>query len=363
MDNDATFKAIFSHRIMVRELLEWFVAGLHGERGLVDALDLSELRRRPEQSVAMRPGQPRRYAGDLVWEAPFADSPHADPNAWLRLLLMLEFQRAPDWLMALRIRNYADGQYMEEWRARGMRFRRGDRLPPVLPLVLYTGRAPWRVAQRVVDLVNPPATAPAAPGSRSLRNDLFAGDGHLALDIHRLRSEDFRDDNAASLLAALTNPTPDKAARQAAALVSRLAGPELRDLRELALAWVRQESRLDLGVDEMDAVDNLAPAEREEQFEERVVFWHERFHAEGHAEGLAEGHAHGLAEGHADGLVEGHADGLAQGLAEARADERELLRRLAMRKFDARTAARLDGLLAGMDDAARLAEVGEWLID
>ena len=53
------------------------------------------------------------------------------------------------------------------------------------------------------------------------------------------------------------------------------------------------------------------------------------------------------------------AEGIEQGLAA----ERELLRRQAARKFGAGTAGRLAGLLAGVGDADRLAQAGDWIID
>ena len=40
-----------------------------------------------------------------------------------------------------------------------------------------------------------------------------------------------------------------------------------------------------------------------------------------------------------------------------------MLRRLAARKFDAETARRLAGLLAGVGDADHLAQAGDWIID
>ena len=39
------------------------------------------------------------------------------------------------------------------------------------------------------------------------------------------------------------------------------------------------------------------------------------------------------------------------------------MRRQAKRKFDAETAERLSGLLDGLTDPERLAEVGEWIIE
>ena len=52
--------------------------------------------------------------------------------------------------------------------------------------------------------------------------------------------------------------------------------------------------------------------------------------------------------------------GIEQGQAEGR---RALMHRLATRKFDAETAGQLAGLLDGLTDPERLAEVGEWIIE
>ena len=64
----------------------------------------------------------------------------------------------------------------------------------------------------------------------------------------------------------------------------------------------------------------------------------------------------------AEGRTEGRAEGRAEGQAEGRAEQRALLCRLAARRFDAGTADALAELLADVDDPARLAEVGDWLV-
>ena len=332
MDNDTAFKRIFSHRIMAQHLLDWFVGDVQGARELVARLDLAGLRRSHEQTVAGHAGNLHRFASDIVWEAPFADSPDPDPNAWLDLLLLWEFQRSPDWLMPLRIRNYVDCHHLDRWRADGRRFGAGDRLQPVLPIVIYSGRDRWTAAQRVIDLVTPVAgelQKPTSPLSR--RSGLFAGDGYLLLDMHRVEPDDFQEDNAVSLLAELTDPSPDaRTERHARMLFDVLAGED-RDLRLALLEWVKQESGLDLGVNEMDTVERLRPAEREGFFEDRKVTWGDRIRAEG--------------------------------LAAGRAEERELLISLAERKFGQAPAQRLATLLADVNDASRLGEVGAWIID
>ena len=55
-------------------------------------------------------------------------------------------------------------------------------------------------------------------------------------------------------------------------------------------------------------------------------------------------------------------EGRAEGIEEGLAHERELLLRLAARKFDAAAARRLGEILANAD-ATRLVEAGDWIID
>ena len=63
------------------------------------------------------------------------------------------------------------------------------------------------------------------------------------------------------------------------------------------------------------------------------------------------------------GREEGIRQGVRRGREEGRAEERALLLRQAARRFGADTAEALAGLLEGMDDADRIAEVGEMIVD
>ena len=235
---------------------------------------------------------------------------------------------------------YVDNFHMERWR--GKRFRSTDRLAPVLPIVLYTGTSPWSAAPRVIDLVTPGAsdTGGGEAGVASRANPLFAGDGYLALDTLRVGADDLRHDNAAALLAALENPSPSRLAGQVTALHRRLSAHELAALREVMLLWAQQVAKrridLNLGIRDMAEMDRLHESgDLEEYFAVRVRAWQDEYRAEGRAQGIE------------------------QGLAA----ERDLLRRLAARKFGAGTAERLASLLAPTGDTRRLAEVGDWIID
>ena len=63
-----------------------------------------------------------------------------------------------------------------------------------------------------------------------------------------------------------------------------------------------------------------------------------------------------------EGREQGVKDGIEQGVEQGLVHERGLLRRLAASRFGAETAERLSGVLAGVTDPERLAEVGEWLV-
>ena len=64
-----------------------------------------------------------------------------------------------------------------------------------------------------------------------------------------------------------------------------------------------------------------------------------------------------------DWVAQGHEEGLQKGREEWRAEQRSLLCRLAARKFDASADGQLADALAGVDDPARLCQVGEWIIE
>ena len=192
-------------------------------------------------------------------------------------------------------------------------------------------------------------------------NPLFAGERYLVVDTLRVGADDLRHDNAAALLAGLENPSPERIAGQLAALHRRIARKrELAPLRELMLRWARQVARqrigLDLEIRDMAELERLDESDDlEAYYAARRRAWQDQYRAEGRAEGIAQGVERGIAQG----VERGREQGFEQGLAA----ERELLCRQAMRKFGTGTAERLAGLLAGIGDTRRLAEVGDWIID
>ena len=182
--------------------------------------------------------------------------------------------------------------------------------------------------------------------ARCRASPLYAGDGYVLLDTRRVGPEDLRGDNAASLLAGLENVELETAEERLGAFHRRLGAAELEELHEVMLGWAARQARRRLGVELGDMVELnrlREPDEIDAYYGTRVHAWKEEYRAEGRAQGLEQGIERGLERG----LVA----------------ERALLCRLAARKFGAGTVERLADLLAPIDDTARLAQVGEWIID
>ena len=97
------------------------------------------------------------------------------------------------------------------------------------------------------------------------------------------------------------------------------------------------------------------------QLEETAQGWTQQWLAEGVEKGRAEGRAEGVEQGRAEGVEKGRAEGVEKGRAEGVAAQRAGLRRQAALLFGGE-AKRLDRHLGEAQTAARLMEIGEWLV-
>ena len=160
-------------------------------------------------------------------------------------LLLLEFQAQDDRWMALRILTYSGLLYQELIRSRAPEVA-GERLPAVLPVVLYNGTEPWTATSEVRGLIAPVGRwlAPYQPSQR-----------YCLLDLRHLATEDLTYRN---LLRA----------------VARLE--QSRTLEEATMTLV-----------------------------ERVAEWPKQWLREGREQGVAEGREQGVAEGREQGRAQG----------------------------------------------------------
>ena len=342
---DASFKLWYDHPRMVEDLLRGFVPAT-----LMAAFDFETLEQMPAQYVDDGLRQSR---GDAAWRVRFRE---AGSGGWLYLLVLLEFQSTQDRFMAARVLAYTGQMYMKlirngEVAADGM-------LPPVLPVVIYTGQPRWRAADEVGETIAAVGAglAPFQPRQR-----------YLLLDEHAQRVEDLPSDNVVAAQIALEQGEVESLGPVLRGLGALLAGPRHASLRRAFAEWTRrvvEGSGLASAQPGLSGV--LRRLEETGELEEMGTLLAERIDefAERRAEErAAERHARGLEQGREQGREQGLEQGREQGLERGLERERALLARQAGRKFGAATAERLAALIGGIDDAERLAEIGEAVID
>ena len=302
--HDEHYKRLFAFPRMVEDLLRGFVAG-----DWIDELDFSTLQKLSAEYVS---DERRTRHGDTVWRVRHRD-------AWLHVLVLLEFQSTDDPDMALRILEYTALLYREL--ARNDALEPDRRRPPVLPVVLYNGVAPWRAARDVGELIAPvgPSLAPYQPSQR-----------YLVLDERHVRDDDVPGQNLMAAVVALEQSrSPEDLKRAVDALHARSWVPDERELERVFAEWVWRLARR-LVPDAATPPTVVTLENLKMTLEERVSEWPRQWRQEGIEQGLEQ--------------------------------QRALLRRLAATRFGDHAAERLAPVLTGIADPNRIAEIGEWLV-
>lgn len=208
--HDRGYKRLFSHPTAVEELLRGFLGEDWTER-----LDFSTLETVGNDFVAA--GLRERHS-DLIWRLRFQD----EEEGWFYVYLLLELQSTSDPFMPVRLLSYV-GLLLEEI-IRRERLKPGDRLPAVLPLVLHSGKRPWRAPRDLESLFVevPPGLRQYLPRLRYLLLD--AG----RLDLDRPALDENRIATLFRLEAARSSEDFPLLTRELAGHISREEDPELR---------------------------------------------------------------------------------------------------------------------------------------
>ena len=141
-DHDAKFKALFSNRYLMEQLIGGFVDG-----HLTHRLDIQSLERFPTESVS-QDKQGRKYKirhNDVMWRVRFTD------GSEMYMLLMVEIQSSVDQSMAIRIAEYVINWYRYLFHGEST-----NQLPPIFPIVIYDGDRPWTAKMKLSDMVTMP---------------------------------------------------------------------------------------------------------------------------------------------------------------------------------------------------------------
>ncbi|MFL6196401.1 MAG: Rpn family recombination-promoting nuclease/putative transposase [Thermoanaerobaculia bacterium] len=261
--HDPSYRLLFSHPRMVEDLLRGFI-----REDWTSRLDFSTLER-VNGSFVSEDLKDRR--NDVVWRVRWAGGGEA---GWFYLYLLMEFQASPEPFMAVRLLVYVGLLLQELIRTQGLTA--ADRLPPVLPIVLYNGRRPWKAPLELASLFGP------LPDG--LRRHLPRLE-YLLVDENRLSPEEM--EQAGNLVAALvrleTSSDPEELSRTAKELASLLPQGEQGELRRIFTAWTLQGLRRIFRGATIPMIEDL---EEVPMLEETVLEWERKALEKGRREGL-----------------------------------------------------------------------------
>lgn len=287
--HDTGYKLLFSDPLMVRDLVQGFIAD-----PWVNSLDFATLERVNGQYVSE---DMRAREDDVVWRV------HSGED-WLYLYLLIEFQSSDERFMALRMMVYVGLLYQDLIRQKQLG---PDKLlPPVLPIVLYNGEPRWRAPTELSALLPrlPAFLAALQPGMRYILLDEGAYAHEALAGLPK---------NLAAAIFRLEQPQTLEAVRE---LIKELElttrGEDYRTIRRLLTIWLRaalkRNRKYPILLPELDDLQELSV-----MLSQRIEQWAEAYIATGREEGLEKGLEKGLAQG----LLKG----------EARILSRQLVRR------------------------------------
>ena len=275
-EHDNSYKLLYSHPEMVRDLLVGFVHEPWVAELKFDTLELVR-----GEYVA---DDLQDRHDDIVWRI-------ICKGDWLYIYILLEFQSGVDPYMALRIMTYLGLLYQDMIKQN--KLTPTGKLPPVLPIVLYNGKPRWHAALNISDLIESPPgyLRDYTPQLTYLLLDEGAVDESGPLALRNLSAALFsleKSKDIANMMKIVT------------ALLDWLVSPRQDSLRRAFSVWMR---RVLLpghmpGVKVPELGDLL---EVKSMLAETIVEWTHQWQQEGKLEGKLEGELKGKLEGKLEG--------------------------------------------------------------
>ena len=134
-DHDKRYKKLFSHPVIVKELLLYFI-----HEDFIKNLDFSSLERMDKSFIT---DDFKEKESDIIYKITYKDN-----EAYIYLLI--EFQSRVDKYMAVRINRYLAEFY--EFLSNTVK---GNTIPAAFPVMLYNGEEKWTASTNMQDLIQP----------------------------------------------------------------------------------------------------------------------------------------------------------------------------------------------------------------
>jgi predicted transposase/invertase (TIGR01784 family) len=211
---DKGYKQLFSHAQMVEELLRDFV-----KEDWVKLLDFKTLKKYNNSFVS---DDLKERFDDVIWTVQWGEQQ-------LYIYILLEFQSDIDFYMSNRMMTYLGLLYQDLLKTKAVKS--GDKLPPVLPIVLYNGEPHWNASTNIKEIV----TTPPRGFEKFIPDFQF-----LLIDEGKIGNAEL--ESLQTLVSALfqleRQQTPETVRNIVSKLIGWLKAPEQQSLRRAFTVWL-----------------------------------------------------------------------------------------------------------------------------
>ncbi|MEI6986674.1 MAG: Rpn family recombination-promoting nuclease/putative transposase [Rhodospirillaceae bacterium] len=152
-ESDSLYHRLFSHPIMVEQLVREFVP-----EAMSVGLDFARMVR---VNAKFHSQKGKRRDGDVIWCLP------TNMGTDIYLYFLIEFQSSINEWMSVRTQVYTGMLWQQIINTN--KLKRGNKLPPVLPIVLYNGDQRWNAPLNVTDLIDISPNSPLWPWQPAVR--------------------------------------------------------------------------------------------------------------------------------------------------------------------------------------------------
>jgi len=276
MPHDTGYKLLFSHPRLVQDLITGFV-----QPEWLDSIDFATLE---PYKASFATDDLRQRHDDCIWRLKFKQT-------WLYLYLLLEFQSSDDYFMANRVMTYTGLLYQDIVRSQSLK--KGDKLPSVLPIVIYNGSPDWSGPTEIEALID--AVHPSLNAFKPRLSYFLLQEKTTPTDY----SQQHPDNLVGHLIALEFCATPEEMRDRIQRLHQQLKAPQYQQIRRGFAIWLSRLLRVRFKQQTIPEYQELN--EVNAMLAERMTDWTLQWKIEG----LNEGRKEGLEEGRKEGRKEG----------------------------------------------------------
>jgi len=141
---DDFFRRILQNRKIVEELLKVLV-----NKSWIKDLDFSTLRTDKDTYISKKH---KKSADDMIWKINYRNHTSttlSNQTAVIHIVIMLEVQSSNDNKMPFRFLDYIGSYYENQFKS----IKKDEKIPPIIPILLYVGETSWNAKIKFHDLV------------------------------------------------------------------------------------------------------------------------------------------------------------------------------------------------------------------